>query len=460
MAKLSVLDVMKTKMITPAEFHFDSLMIPPMECFLTYYDIQELHSIATSIKLSSNIKAKYKMIDDIMRPRGFKRFSAGTNRVVYSYLEDPTFLAKIAVDKVGMQDNPEEFKNQQLLKPYVAKMFYISPCGTVGFAERVLPVKNKEEFKQIASDVFDLLVYKILGKYVVEDVGTKYFMNYGVRAGFGPVLLDYPYVYKLDGKKLFCTEILPATNMICDGEIDYDEGFNSLICTRCGKRYLACDLRDKSSNNKIINIKGGNKMKVSVTYGNQVIKETISTDEVMKRRQREEESLPSNLMSVNIKLGNDIIFTSDEKKKTPVANKPKTPEFKKMNVSVNYGNETVSTTKEEPAKEQPIKEETIIKPEVKEETPAIEEVAENISENDIVDENGYVSIEDDGEEDGDYEAADSSIIDGLIDNTSQSEPKKNDAKEEIILERRETNWTAENVSNKYNKHGSLADKIK
>ena len=86
MAKLSVLDIMKTKLITPLEFQFDNLQIPPIGCFLSYQDIQALHYIATSVKLSSNIKLKYKMIDDIMKPRGFKRFSAGTNRVVYSFL--------------------------------------------------------------------------------------------------------------------------------------------------------------------------------------------------------------------------------------------------------------------------------------------------------------------------------------------------------------------------------------
>ena len=29
-------------------------------------------------------------------------------------------------------------------------------------------------------------------------------MNYGLREGFGPVLLDYPYVFELDGRKLIC----------------------------------------------------------------------------------------------------------------------------------------------------------------------------------------------------------------------------------------------------------------
>lgn len=179
MAKLDVLDILKLKKVTPLEFDFDNLWIPPIQNYLTFQDVEALRKIATSLRLSSKINEKYRMIDDIMRPRGFKRFAAGTNRMVYSYLEDDRFLVKIAVDKVGMQDNPLEYENQFLLKPYVTKMFYTSPCGTVGFCERVLPVKNRAEFKEIADDVFEILINKILGKYVVEDVGTKFFMNWG-----------------------------------------------------------------------------------------------------------------------------------------------------------------------------------------------------------------------------------------------------------------------------------------
>ena len=162
MAKTDVLDILRSKKMSPLEFNFESLWIPPMHYYLSPQDVESLRQIATSVRLSSKIQQKYKMIDDIMRARGFKRFSAGTNRVVYSFFEDTRFLVKIAVDKVGMQDNPLEYENQFLLKPYVTKMFYISPCGTVGFAERVLPVKNKAEFKEIAPDVFDIIVNKIL----------------------------------------------------------------------------------------------------------------------------------------------------------------------------------------------------------------------------------------------------------------------------------------------------------
>ena len=282
MAKLDVLDILRMKKVSPLEFDFDNLLIPPIQCYLTMQDIDELRKIATSLRLSSKIDEKYKMIDNIMRNRGFKRFSAGTNRVVYSFLEDDRFLVKIAVDKVGMKDNPLEYENQFLLKPYVTKMFYISQCGTVGFCERVLPVKNKSEFKEIADDVFEILVNKILGKYVVEDVGTKFFMNWGIRPGYGPVLLDYPYIYKLDGAKLYCSKKDPITNIPCNGEIDYDVGFNYLVCTKCGKRYLATDLRDDSINNKII-IKGGNHMKIAIKKGETYfVKPTeIETREVM-----------------------------------------------------------------------------------------------------------------------------------------------------------------------------------
>lgn len=283
MAKIDVLDILRAKKCSPAEFNFDSMWIPPMQCYLSNEDVEYLRRIATSIKLSSKIEQKYKMIDDLMRARGFKRFSAGTNRVVYSCLEDTRFVVKIAVDKVGMQDNPIEYKNQFLLKPYVTKMFYHSPCGTVGFVERVLPIKNKAEFKEIAGDVFDILVHKILGEYVMEDIGTKYFMNWGIRLGQSPVLLDYPYLYKLDGNKLYCTKYDPIAGQMCNGEIDYDIGFNHLICTRCGKVYLASDLRDNSINNKIIIKRGGTQMSVEVKLGDKVIGSPIQVDDVMKR---------------------------------------------------------------------------------------------------------------------------------------------------------------------------------
>lgn len=340
MARIDVLDILRTKKQTPLEFDYDNLWIPPMNVYLTPQDVEALRQIATSLKLSSKIELKYKMIDDIMRNRGFKRFSAGTNRVVYSFLEDTRFVVKIAVDRVGMQDNPLEYKNQVLIKPYCAKMFYISPCGTVGFAERVLPIKNKKEFKEIAPDVFDIVVNKILGKYVMEDIGTKYFLNWGIRASDGPVLLDYPFIYKLDGKKLFCNKVNPLTNEPCNGEIDYDSGFNHLVCTRCGKIYLATDLRDDSIDNKII-IKGGIQMKIVLKKGDEIISTPIPTDDVMVRPKKTPDYKKTNGLVVKISGGRKTECKKDDEVLTPPAVENEQTNSEETNTS----NDEVNTNK-------------------------------------------------------------------------------------------------------------------
>lgn len=320
---IDVLDILRAKKMSPMEDHFDRICLPfPMTFYLSPQDIEALRKIATSVKLAGKIREKYKMIDNIMRARGFKRFAAGTNRVVYSFYEDPSFLVKIAVDRVGMQDNPMEYQNQFFLKPYVAKMFCISPCGTVGFAERVIPIKNVDEFRSIASDVFDILVTKFLGKYVVEDVGTKYFMNWGIRVGHGPVLLDYPYVYKLDGKKLYCNEYLPDFNCICNGEIDYNSGFNHLVCNRCGKIYLAVDLRDDTPDNKKIIAKGGYSMKVQLVRGNEVVYDPIPMDDTITKQQPPKKPIGEQRLHAVLE-GRAISKKSDEEVvETPVVTPP------------------------------------------------------------------------------------------------------------------------------------------
>ena len=88
-------------------------------------------------------------------------------------------------------------ETNSLLKPFVTKMFECSPCGTVATVERVEPITSRQEFLSVADDIFDLLNQQILGQYILEDIGTNYFMNYGLRKGFGPVLLDYPYLFEL-----------------------------------------------------------------------------------------------------------------------------------------------------------------------------------------------------------------------------------------------------------------------
>lgn len=271
MANADLLNILYSKNKTPLEFKFDSLFVPPLLNYITVEDRDKLYHLATSPRYASKIKYKRDEIDKIMKNRGFKYFHAGTNRVVYSYLEDQSFVVKIALDSVGMQDNPKEFKNQHLLKPFVTKMFDMDPSGVIASVERVQPIVTKEEFILIAEDVFDLLNKYILGKFVIDDIGEKSYGNYGLRNGFGPVLLDYPYVYELDGNKLICKQRL-ETGEICNGLVDYKPSFNHLHCTRCNKLYSARELAKDVKEKRII-IKGENnhQFDIKIHRGDEVI---------------------------------------------------------------------------------------------------------------------------------------------------------------------------------------------
>ena len=282
-----ILDRMRSKRTTIEEFNYDALQAPPLAMFLSPFDIAELRGIATSLKLSGKPQVKFQMIDDICRRRGLVKFAAGTNRVIYRHPEFNNILFKIAYDDVGMGDNPAEFRNQFILKPFVAKTFEVSPCGTVAISERVKPFLNREEFISVADDVFELLNTWIIGKYIVADCGSRYFMNFGVRSGFGVVVLDYTYVYELDGNKLYCTA--PDHNSPsgkCDGVIDYDDGFNFLHCTKCGARYRAKELAKEIYNNKIVLKKEGDiKMKISIKGGSNNVNKKFTDGVVVENNE-------------------------------------------------------------------------------------------------------------------------------------------------------------------------------
>lgn len=280
-----------------------------IEQLLPYTDIMDIHTIVNSIRYMGNAEKRVNLIDQIMRKRDFRKFHAGTNRTVYLFLDDPSFVAKTPIDHNGESDNLAEFNNQNYLKPFCAKMFQHSPqFGTISFSERVVPITTKEGFISIAGDVFELL-YKLSGEFVMDDVGVHKFMNYGIRPGFGPVFLDYPKIFKLDGNKLQCTAY-DKEGHICNADIGYDIGFNKLICSKCGRMYFAKDLGEALDNGLVTLIKpimeGEDSMyTVVVKRGNNVISEKVygdgSQDRVIdknKKKTVKSENIKKNLKPV------------------------------------------------------------------------------------------------------------------------------------------------------------------
>ena len=277
MAKINPIDLFYMKDKSPLEFKFESLVAPPLFSMIPMQLDAYLSSIVRSPKYAAKINQKYKIIDDCMEQYGFKKLGGGTNRVVYRSLTNDTIVLKIAIDRVGANDNPCEMLNQRLLAPFVTKCFEVSPSGVIGLFERVQPITYKDEFKSVAGDIYDLIVRYIIGKYVLADIGTNFYMNWGLREGFGPVLLDFPYVYEMDGKKLYCNNEVttPYGKVPCGGMIDYDDGFNFLKCEKCGKTYFAQDLQ-KEGQIEIIaaGIGGKKKMGIKIFKNGELIKNT------------------------------------------------------------------------------------------------------------------------------------------------------------------------------------------
>ena len=275
----SVIDRLQSRIMSIDDFNFDRLSAPPLYSLLSQQDIDTLYKVAHSIKYSGNPAKKYKMIDNVLKPRGFSKLSAGTNRIIYKHTEFDNIVLKVAYDDIGLKDNPKEFMNQHIFKPFVTKVFEVSPCGTVAVVERVIPITSREEFHSVAEDVYLAINNWFIGKYIMADIGTKFFMNWGIRRGFGVVLLDFPYCYELDGNKLYCSalNINSHKSEPCGGLIDYDDGFNFLVCEKCGTRYRVNEL-GKSVNNKNIIVKGRRKNKMKVSTVRHGVKVSVAED--------------------------------------------------------------------------------------------------------------------------------------------------------------------------------------
>ena len=174
----------QSRTVSLGEFNFDNLVARPLGSFLDINDITKLESISTSIRYSGQPKKKKKAIQDIMVARGFnKAYLSGTNRLTFKHYEDPSIVVKVAIDDRGRRDNPREFFNQHVLKPFVTKVFEVAGNGTVALVERVKPITTREEFLSVADDVHKI-IWLLTKRYILADFGSSYFMNYGIRFGF------------------------------------------------------------------------------------------------------------------------------------------------------------------------------------------------------------------------------------------------------------------------------------
>ena len=221
---------------------FDNLQCKQINNYFTQQDIAYIRQLAMSPSMQSHRKEMYALLEELMSARGFKLVGGGSNRRAYQHVVDNGVVAKIAIDSVGMENNMNDIYNQNILRPFCTKTFTVADNGTIALNEAVVPIKTIEEYRQYMDEIFDILYFKLRANDIaMDDIGVSRFKQWGLREGFGPVILDYPTMYVADPKKRFCRAI--HNGVICNGTIDYDEGFDHIRCNECGATYKAHELK-------------------------------------------------------------------------------------------------------------------------------------------------------------------------------------------------------------------------
>lgn len=239
------------------EFDWNSLVKPPLYYYINEQAIYQLDRLSQDVKLMNNPTKRYRIMENILRPFGFKPLASGTNRRTFYSVYDESIILKIAFGKVGKQANLVEYNLQNFIKPFCPKIFQVHPSGVVSLIERVETMTERDYKEVWTEDVFDFIFQIFLKGYIMEDIGANFFKNWGVRTGFGPVILDFPYIFEVDWTKLKCVKEDPYTGIICDGVLDYDyeHGMSEIICKKCGTRYSAKYLA--KNKDQVLFLKGG-----------------------------------------------------------------------------------------------------------------------------------------------------------------------------------------------------------
>ena len=217
----------------PLERAFDDLQGPMVEDLFDAETIKSIKLVVTNPKIKF-FKDKFRILAGILNPLGYILAHAGTNRVVFQPQFDDSFVVKIGLDIAGLTNNPNEIVNQKYLKPFVCKCFDTTDDGVIGTFERVVPIENLYQLWSVREDIFDIM-RAITKRFIIDDFGTEAFKNWGVRKGFGPVLLDYADMYILDKDTAYCRKPIDwHSTAVCGGELGYTPGYNKIMCKKCG----------------------------------------------------------------------------------------------------------------------------------------------------------------------------------------------------------------------------------
>jgi len=252
---------------------------PPLRYYIPEPALISLYNISCDSKLANNPKKRFEIQNNILESYGFKPLASGTSRRTFYCVYDPQIIIKLGSDMIGRSDNLSEFILQRVLSPFCPKILDVDQTGSVMLSERV-ETMTEDDYKRWIKEIFAFVESYFQLGYIFEDIGLYSFKNWGVRIGFGPVLLDFPYLYQIDWNKMTCDKIDPNTHKKCGGQIgyNYEAVMSEIICHKCHVRYSAQYLAKPITGKMMENILLGrqNKMynphtiKVAVARGDRI----------------------------------------------------------------------------------------------------------------------------------------------------------------------------------------------
>lgn len=204
--------------------------------------MKDMNKICQSKRTTDNNK-KAEMIIEILDKHNidYDKLGAGTNRV--AVLIDG-YVFKIALDKWGLQDNKNEYTTSKELQPFVAKTYECNENGLVLVGEYVTVLSREEFNDELVKDEMRKILGLLSFQYLLDDVGVvlKNFMNWGYRDNGQLVILDYAYIFHIEGEEMICSNVLSEDN-VCSGLLSYGPNFDIIYCPSCNKKFTAMDIR-------------------------------------------------------------------------------------------------------------------------------------------------------------------------------------------------------------------------
>lgn len=137
--------------------------------------MQKLEKVANNRRESdNNIKADMVMQILDEADMDFDELGTGTNRTAI-FIDGYVF--KIALDKLGIRDNEQEFTLSEELQPYVIKTY---ECNGIIMSCEYVTLVGKDEFNELKRSIRNILS-ELSQEYLLGDIGTieKNAMNWG-----------------------------------------------------------------------------------------------------------------------------------------------------------------------------------------------------------------------------------------------------------------------------------------